>query len=269
MRDRASHGGTSPGTPRASQHWDPQRYNANAGFVAQLGSPLIDLLQPQAGERILDLGCGEGALTEKLAASGATVVGVDASPEQVAAAQRRGLDARVMNGEALSFTREFDAVLSNAALHWMLQPDAVLAGVARALQPGGRFVGEMGGAGNVAAIAGAVAAALEARGIDSRAANPWYFPTPEEYRARLEAAGFEVLSIALIPRPTPLPGAIAGWLETFCESFLRQVPEGERPAFLAEITEALRPRLCDAEGRWSADYVRLRFVARLLGQPRS
>jgi trans-aconitate methyltransferase len=249
--------------PKASQHWDPQRYNTNAGFVAELGSPLLDLLQPQAGERILDLGCGEGALTEKLAATGATVVGVDASPDQVAAARRRGLDARVMNGEALSFDREFDAVLSNAALHWMLNPDAVLAGAARALRPGGRFVGEMGGAGNVAAIAGAVSAAMEARGIDSRAANPWYFPTPEEYSARLETAGFQVLSIALIPRPTPLPGDIAGWLETFCESFIRQVPEAAQPAFLAEVSEALRGDLCDADGNWTADYVRLRFVARL------
>lgn len=249
----------------ASQHWDPQRYNRNAGFVAELGSPLIDLLQPRPGERILDLGCGEGALTEKLAASGAEVVGVDASSEQVAAARARGLDARVMNGESLTFSREFDAVMSNAALHWMRNPDAVLAGVARTLKPGGRFVGEMGGAGNVATIARAVSAALEARGIDSRAANPWYFPSPEEYGGRLAAAGFEVQSIGLIPRPTPLPGEIAGWLETFCESFIRQVPEVEQPALLAEVTEALRPDLCDAEGRWTADYVRLRFVARLKG----
>lgn len=254
---------TPPAARQPAQHWDPQRYNRNAGFVAELGSPLIDLLRPEAGERILDLGCGEGALTEKLAASGARVVGVDASAEQIEAARRRGLDARVMNGEALTFDGEFDAVMSNAALHWMLEPDAVLGGVARALKPGGRFVGEMGGAGNVAAIVRAVSAALEARGIDSRAANPWYFPTPEEYTARLEAAGFEVLSIGLIPRPTPLPGDMAGWLETFCESFIRRVPEAEQPAFLAEVTEALRPVLCDAAGDWTADYVRLRFVARL------
>jgi trans-aconitate methyltransferase len=251
--------------PAGAQHWDPQRYNKNAGFVAQLGSPLLDLLQPQAGERVLDLGCGEGALTEKLVASGATVVGVDASAEQIAAAQRRGLDARVMNGEALTFNDEFDAVLSNAALHWMLNPDAVLQGVARALKPHGRFVGEMGGAGNVAIITKAVCDALEARGIDSRAANPWYFPTPQDYGARLQAAGFEVLSIQLIPRPTPLPGEMAGWLETFCEAFIRQVPEADRPAFMAEVTAALRPQLSDAEGNWTADYVRLRFVARLRG----
>ncbi|MEQ8354196.1 MAG: methyltransferase domain-containing protein [Kiloniellaceae bacterium] len=250
--------------PRAAQHWDPQRYNKNAGFVAELGSPLLDLLQPQPGERILDLGCGEGALTEKLVSAGAAVVGVDASPDQVAAARRRGLDAQVVDGEALTFDREFDAVLSNAALHWMLNPAAVLHGVARALKPGGRFVGEMGGAGNVAIITRAVSQALEARGIDSRAANPWYFPTPEEYGSRLKEAGFEVASIQLIPRPTPLPGEIAGWLETFCESFIKKVPEADVAAFMAEVTAALRPELCDAEGKWTADYVRLRFVARLV-----
>lgn len=249
----------------AAQHWDPQRYNENAGFVAELGSPLLDLLQPRPDERILDLGCGEGALTEKLAARGAAVVGVDASPEQVAAARRRGLDARVMDGERLTFENEFDAVLSNAALHWMLDATAVLRGVARALKPGGRFVAEMGGAGNVATIAAAVGGALEARGIDSSAANPWYFPTPEEYADRLRDAGFGVSSIELIPRPTPLPGDICGWLETFCESFIRRVDEAQRPGFLAEVAEALRPRLCDAAGRWTADYVRLRFSARLPG----
>ena len=246
-----------------AQHWDPQRYNRNAGFVAELGAPLIDLLDPRPGERILDLGCGEGALTAKLLDAGAAVVGIDASPEQVAAARERGLDARVMNAEALDFDAAFDAVLSNAALHWMLDPDAVLRGVARALKPGGRFVAEMGGAGNVAAIVAALFAVLEARGLDPRSAFPWYFPTPEDYQGRLEAAGFAVSSIALIPRPTPLPGEMGGWLETFAESFLKQVPAGERPGLIAEVTETLRPQLCDAEGRWSADYVRLRFAARL------
>jgi hypothetical protein len=131
------------------------------------------------------------------------------------------------------------------------------------MKPGGRFVGEMGGAGNVALIARAVIAALDARGLDGRAANPWYFPTPQDYTARLEAAGFEVTSIQLIPRPTPLPGEIGGWLETFCESFLKRVPAADQPALIAEVAEALRPDLCDAEGNWMADYVRLRFVARL------
>ena len=219
-------------TPRAdtgpTQHWDPDRYARNARFVAELGQPVVELLAPQAGERILDLGCGDGALTRRLGEVGASVVGVDSSAEQVAAARAAGLDARVMSGEALAFDDEFDAVFSNAALHWMRRPAAVIAGVWRALKPGGRFVGEMGGHGNVQHIKTALIAALDRRGLDGARAVPWYFPTPAEYRGLLEAQGFRVRAIELIPRPTPLPGDIVGWLETFAENFTRQVPAGER-----------------------------------------
>jgi len=152
-------------------------------------------------------------------------------------------------------------VFSNAALHWMKRdPDAVLAGVARALRPGGRFVAEMGGAGNVAAIRGAVYDALTKRGIDAVGADPWYFPTADDYRARLEAAGFKVARIEKFPRPTPLPGDVQGWLRTFARAFLEAVPEPERDAVLAEVQESLRPQLGVA-GVWTADYVRLRFIA--------
>ena len=161
-----------------TQRWDPNRYATSARFVAELGEPLIGLLAPKPGERILDLGCGDGALTEKIVATGATVVGVDASAEMVVAARARGLDARVMDGQSLGFDHEFDAVLSNAALHWMRQPDAVLKGVRRALKPGGRLVAEFGGAGNVASVAEALIEALGRRGIDGRALVPWYYPTP-------------------------------------------------------------------------------------------
>jgi len=245
----------------ATQRWDPERYARNARFVAELGAPVVELLDPQPGERILDLGCGDGALTEKLAGLGCRVTGVDASAEQVAAAKARGLDARSLDGAALDYEAEFDAVFSNAALHWMLDPAKVIDGVWRALKPGGRFVGEMGGAGNVEQIKQALIAALDGRGLDGRGAVPWYFPTPDDYRRLLEARGFAVRDIALIPRPTPLPGPMADWLETFAENFLRRLPEAARPAFCAEVSEALRPTLCDAEGRWTADYVRLRFAA--------
>jgi trans-aconitate methyltransferase len=244
-----------------TQHWDPDRYARNARFVAELGQPVVALLAPQAGERILDLGCGDGALTRRLGEVGASVVGVDSSAEQVAAARAAGLDARVMSGEALAFDREFDAVFSNAALHWMRQPAAVIAGVWRALKPGGRFVGEMGGHGNVHHIKTALVAALDRRGFDGNAAVPWYFPTPAEYRGLLEAQGFRVRAIELIPRPTPLPGDIVGWLETFAENFTRRVPPAGRADFLKEVAEALRPHLCSADGAWTADYVRLRFAA--------
>jgi SAM-dependent methyltransferase len=242
-----------------TQLWDPARYARNARFVAELGMPVVELLAAQPGERILDLGCGDGALTQKLAALGCQVVGVDASPEQVAAARARSLDARVVDAGDLPFHEAFDAVFSNAVLHWMLRPDAVIAGVWRALVPGGRFVAECGGHGNIVHIRTALYAALEARGIDPRPLDPWYFPTVEEYRARLERQAFRVESIALFPRPTSLPGDITGWLETFAGSFLAALPVSERPAMLAELRLALLPDLCDASGHWTADYVRLRF----------
>jgi trans-aconitate methyltransferase len=243
------------------QTWDPKRYARHARFVADLGMPVVELLAPRPGERILDLGCGDGVLTEKLVAVGCHVVGVDGSPAQVEAARARGLDAQVMDGEHLTFADEFDAVFSNAALHWMKRADDMIAGVWRALRPGGRFVAECGGHGCVAMIEAALHAALQRRAIDARRVNPWYFPTVEEYRARLEGRGFNVSYIALIPRPTPLPGDITGWLETFAESFSAALPAADRPAFIDEVREALRPRLCDAQGNWTADYVRLRFAA--------
>jgi trans-aconitate methyltransferase len=243
------------------QRWDPQTYAKHGRFVSDLGSGVVELLAPRRGERILDLGCGDGALTEKLAAAGAEVVAVDASEEQVAAARARGLDARVARGEALPFAAEFDAVFSNAALHWMRDADAVLVSVHRALRPGGRFVAEMGGAGNVAAIRAALGEAVGRRGIDGRDLDLLFLPTAEDYRARLEAHGFAVGTIALFARPTPLPGELSAWLETFAQSFLRALPAEERPRLIQEVSTALRPRLYDPERGWVADYVRLRFAA--------
>lgn len=244
-----------------SQTWDPDRYARNARFVADLGAPVVDLLAPRPGERILDLGYGDGALTAKLAALGCEVVGVDASAAQVAAARKLGLDARVLGGEELNFNAEFDAVFSNAALHWITRADAVIAGVWRALRPGGRFVAEFGGFGCVEKIKSALVAALDRRGLDGNAAVPWYFPDVAEYRGRLERRGFAVGYIALIPRPTPLPGDVTGWLETFAESFITRLPERDRPAYVAEVRAALEPQLRDASGTWIADYVRLRLAA--------
>jgi len=246
-----------------TQRWNPERYAASARFVADLGEPLLALLAPKAGERILDLGCGDGVLTEKIAASGATVVGVDASEAMVIAARKRGLDARVMDGQALTFDREFDAMLSNAAMHWMPKAEAVVKGVRRALKPHGRMVAEFGGKGNVDAVVGALFETLGARGIDARALMPWYYPSPSEYRQLLEANGFSLDSIELIPRPTPLPGELSDWLENFTGIFLGAVPAGERDSVKREIAERLAPKLRDASGKWVLDYVRLRVVAHL------
>jgi len=244
-----------------SQTWDPERYARNARFVSDLAAAVVELLNASPGERILDLGCGDGILTAKFAEMGCHIVGVDGSAAQIEAARKLGLDARLMDGEKLCFDGEFDAVFSNAALHWMRNPEAVISGVWRALRPNGRFVAEFGGHGCVAKIKKALVGALNRRGLDGEAAVPWYFPTPEEYSGLLKKNGFSVASIALVPRPTPLPGDVTGWLETFGESFIACLPLAERPAYIAEVREALRPELFDSEGKWTADYVRLRFAA--------
>ncbi|MCL7715140.1 class I SAM-dependent methyltransferase [Stenotrophomonas mori] len=246
--------------PAASQRWDAADYAAHAGFVPALGQDVAALLAPLAGERILDLGCGDGVLSVRLAATGAHVVGIDASPELVAAARARGLDARVGDGHALATDGGFDAVFSNAALHWMRQPEAVVRGVRRALRDGGRFVAEMGGHGNVAAITTALRAALRLHG-QAAPAFAWYFPSADEYARLLERNGFQVDCMALLPRPTPLPTGIDGWLRTFAAPWLAGVAPQHHADVLATTAELLAPALRDSDGRWSADYMRLRFRA--------
>lgn len=245
------------------QDWKATQYAENARFVSELGRGVVEWLAPKPGERILDLGCGDGALTVELVQAGAEVVGVDASPDMIRAANDRGLDARLMPGESLNFNREFDAVFSNAALHWMLKPDEVLDGVARALKPGGRFVAEFGGHGNVAAIAVALRAALALIGKPCHDFTPWFYPSPQAYAERLEKHGFKVDRMILFPRPTPLPTGMERWLETFAGPFFAKCDPGDTPQVIQEATALLRPSLCDEKGNWTADYVRLRFAATL------
>lgn len=243
------------------QHWDPERYARNARFVAELGQPVVDLLDPQPGERILDLGCGDGALTLSLADRGVIVVGIDSSPEQIDAACAAGLEAFVIDATDMPYREEFDAVFSNAALHWIKNADAVIDGMWRALKPGGRVAAEMGGSGNVAQIREAILEALQRRKIDGSRLDPWYFPTADAYKARLENAGFIVTHIEQIERPTPLPNELQNWLDTFAEPFLSVLPAADRAAFKDEVAEALAPELLQDDGVWVADYVRLRFRA--------
>jgi SAM-dependent methyltransferase len=191
------------------------------------------------------------------------VVAVDAAPDLIAAAKARGLDARLMDGQTLPFAAEFDAVFSNAALRWMRDADAVIASVKRALKPGGRFVAEMGGHGNIASVIVALTAVLARRSVLAGPLNPFYFPTAEAHRVRLEKAGFAVNEIAILPRPTVLTSDIDAWLDAFCEAFLGAVPDPDRAAARAESVELLRPVLQAGDGRWILDYVRLRFRATL------
>lgn len=244
--------------------WDPALYAANASFVPALGNVALAWLDARPGERALDLGCGDGVLTLKIATTGAIVEGIDADAAMVAAARARGINVRCLDARNLEDTASFNAVFSNATLHWIRPPEAVITNVARALVPGGRFVGEFGGHGNIAAIRTALAATLADRGlVESPDAN--FYPAADEYAALLTAGGFIVDKVEIVPRPTPVPTGMAAWLETFRGGFLDAagVVESDRAAVIAETVARLRPVLCDASGRWTADYVRLRFAAHL------
>ena len=249
-----------PGPAVGPRDWSASGYATNARFVAELGAPVLDLLDPQPGERILDLGCGDGALAERIVARGASVLGIDASPDMIAAALARGLDAQLGDGQQLAFDGEFDAVFTNAALHWMPDGAAVIAGVFRALRPGGRFAGEFGGHGNIAAIVTALNAALTRRGLDASRLRRWY-PTAERYAAMLGQGGFDVRRATLIPRPTTLPTGIRGWLSTFADPFFADDPDIDRGGLMDEVADLLAPALQTDTGQWIADYVRLRFLA--------
>lgn len=248
-------------TTSSEQTWSADGYQHHAGFVAELGAGVLDWLAPKPGERILDVGCGDGALTAKIRASGANVVGIDPAPDMVAATRAKQLDAHIGDVTALSYVNEFDAVFSNAALHWVLDKEAAIKNIANGLKPGGRFVAEFGGFGNVAAIVTAMQAAATHFGGDRSLAHPWYFPTGTAYRALLEKHGFQVTRITLIPRPTPLPTGIEGWLSVFREPFFSQFDDAEGEKVKAFVVESLKPSLCDENGQWFADYMRLRVEA--------
>jgi len=246
-----------------TQTWNPETYSRDAAFVPQLGSGVLEWLAPQPGERVLDLGCGDGQLTERIVAAGANVTGIDASAKMVAAARTRGLSVEEGSAESLPYAdRSFDAVFSNAVLHWVRDQDAMISEVRRVLRPGCRFVAEMGGHGNIAAIRVAFAAVLARLGFAQLGERGNYYPTPDAYTRRLTAHRFTVERMILFPRPTPLgAGGMATWLNTFCRGALDTLPEDLRETAVAETVSLLAPALSDEAGQWTADYVRLRFVA--------
>jgi len=248
-----------------TKSWDATTYDAAHAYVFTLAADMIDFLAPAPGERILDVGCGTAHLTAKIANAGATVIGVDSSPDMVARAKATypHLDLRVADVTALQIDGPpFDAVFSNAVLHWVKQADAAAASMFRALRPGGRLALEMGGAGNIAAISAAISKGLAAVAAPPfESLDPWYFPTIAQYAAVLERAGFEVTFARLFDRPTPVEGGIRSWVEMFGSTFFRVVPDDRREQFLAALESAAPPDLF-REGACYADYRRLRVNAR-------
>ena len=245
------------------QTWNPETYGREGAFVHELAGGVLEWLAAQPGEHILDLGCGDGQLTERIAACGASVTAIDASSQMAAAARARGIAAEEGSAESLPYVdRTFDAVFSNAVLHWVRDQDAMLAQVRRVLRPGGRFVAEMGGHGNIAAIRVAFAAVLARHGFAGLGERGNYYPTAEAYSRRLQQYGFTVARILFFPRPTPLPASgMIGWLNTFCRGALDALPVHLREFAVDETVALLAPSLRDEEGHWTADYVRLRFIA--------
>lgn len=244
--------------------WDPERYEAQHAFVWQLGEALIDLLGAKPGERILDLGCGTGQLTQRIAERGATVTGLDASPEMIGQARQNypQLQFTLKDAAAIEFDGEFDAVFSNAALHWMLNASAVAKAVARALRPNGRFVAELGGKGNIRHIERAIESVAQRCHGDRVPERRTFYPSVGEYAALLEAHGLEVRSAVLFDRPTRLQGekGMENWIRQFKWFYFEGLPAGQREQALHDAVEALRPVLCK-EGNWEADYRRLRVFA--------
>lgn len=253
---------TEPDSDQFSNTWDTNRYDDSHSFVYEYGQDLLEMLEPTENERILDLGCGTGHLTGEIRSSGATVIGLDQSIEMVAEARSTYPDCEFVCADARTFAVDepFDAVFSNAALHWINDQDAVLKSVADALEPGGRFVVELGGAGNVERITDALRSELRERGYDVD--HPWYFPSIGEYAPRLEDHGFEVRYATLFDRPTTLEGAdgLESWLGMFGDHFFEALSADERMAVIEAVENDLRDELF-REGDWIADYRRLRFVA--------
>lgn len=257
------HGGAGP-----PNEWDPDDYDGGHDFVYEYGSDVIDLLDPEPGEQILDLGCGTGHLTAEIAecvGEGGAVLGLDRSAEMVSEARAAYPDLAFLQADARDFaaSEAFDAVFSNAALHWMSDQAAVTERVADLLGPGGRCVAELGGSGNVARVVEAVSAACAERGYEAH--PPWYFPTVGEHATLLERHELEVTCARLFDRPTELEGGADGlreWLGMFGDSLLAEVPPDEQEAVIAAVEERLRPEMYDPDSEtWTADYRRLRFVA--------
>lgn len=246
------------------QKWDAAAYARNARFVSELGRPALALLAPREGETILDLCCGDGSLTAEIAESGARVIGLDNDPEMLAAARERGLEVVEASASDFTLSRPVDAVFSNAALHWIPAPEPVIGCVRAALKPGGRFVGEFGGHGNIAAVATAMRGVAHQWGLEPDSLPEWFFPTAGQYRELLEQAGFRVTEIALFPRQTPVPAGLDNWLQLMTTKTLGKLPLNERAKFIEEVSALVAPSLRTHDGLWVLDYVRLRFRAELL-----
>ena len=245
--------------------WNAALYDEKHSFVWKMAAGLLELLDAKPGERILDIGCGTGHLSSQIAASGAQVTGIDRSPEMIEQARSAhpSLSFEVLDAREMKFPHPFDAAFSNATLHWITEPERAVAALASALRPGGRFVAEFGGKGNIAALMAAFNRTWKTLHLPEPLPNPWYYPSLAEYAALLERHGLEVTYGILFDRPTPLEDGARGlrnWLDMFGASIADNLPANVQDKFKQEVEREARRDLFH-DGRWVMDYRRLRMVA--------
>ena len=245
---------------KETNHWNPNTYNQHTAFVSELALPVVDLLAPQPGELILDAGCGEGTLALEIQRRSADVIGVDMSAEMVVATRDNGIEAQLASVTDLPFVNKFDAVFSNAMLHWVKDAKGAITQIARSLKPNGRFVAEFGGEGNAHHLVDAMKRVFDMHPEWGAFENPWYFPSIEEYSALLRSARFTIDSIERIPRPTPIDG-IVHWLDVFANGITKELSPEQFTVFKQECQEIARPTLYNEKDGWMVDYVRLRVKA--------
>lgn len=245
-----------------SDHWNAKKYKEDAAFVPALGEEVFNLLAPKARESILDLGCGDGLLTKRMKDLGCNAVGIDSSQSMVDEAKKKGLVVYRMSGDNMHFNKNFNAVFSNAALHWMKRPSIVINNVRSVLNCGGRFVGEFGGYGNIQTLRSAIYDVLRKMGRDPAALDPWYFPTQDSYQELLELGGFKVEQIKLFNRPTPILGDITDWLEIFSTAFQANLSPSKKENFISDVRSKVCKDLQSIDGSWIIDYTRLQFSAK-------
>ncbi len=247
-------------TQNETNKWNPNSYNKHTAFVSQLALPVVDLLNPQKGEKILDVGCGEGTLAVEIERRGAKVVGVDMSAEMIEQCQSKGIEAYVGSVTDLPYDEAFDAIFSNAMLHWVKDARSAVQNIAKVLKRGGHFVCEFGGEGNAYALVSAMQEVFEKHPEFGAFDNPWYFPSVEEYTTLLESEGFRVEYMEIIPRPTPMDD-IGNWLDIFANGVTKHLSQEQFEVFKEECQVILKERIYSQEEEWLLDYKRLRVRA--------
>ncbi|MFA5501789.1 MAG: class I SAM-dependent methyltransferase [Sulfurovaceae bacterium] len=244
----------------STNKWNADKYNKHADFVSNLAFPVVDLLHPQESEKVLDLGCGDGTLAVEIEKFNTKVIAVDLSEDMVEKTKAKGIEAYVMSATELPFENEFDAVFSNAVLHWVKEPETAIKKISQALKAEGRFIAEFGGYGNIKYLTDAMQKVFGRHEEYGEFNNPWYFPKDEDHKEMLEANGFKVEYIELIPRPTKIDD-ISNWLDIFANGIVSHLTEEQQNQFKEEVRDILKPKIYSEKDGWVADYVRLRLKA--------